>query len=134
MHVTDFGKSWRDGVALGAIIHNIRPDLVDMDQFHKQEARINLEHAFDAAEKHLGIPRLLDPEGMLFQFVTWSRKIFYHFESIHLCVSLSYLLLINHHTKHIVASCRTATNPLHCLHFAEPPFVWCPSYAALCPS
>ncbi|KAH9507324.1 hypothetical protein Btru_056910, partial [Bulinus truncatus] len=62
--VKDFGKSWRTGVAFNALIHNIRPDLVDMDQIRRQQARINLEHAFTTAESHLGIPRLLDPEDV----------------------------------------------------------------------
>lgn len=46
------------------MIHNIRPDLVDMDQIRRQQARISLEQAFSTAESHLGIPRLLDPEGI----------------------------------------------------------------------
>lgn len=45
------------------MIHNIRPDLVDMEEIRKQNARVNLEHAFSTAENELGIPRLLDPEG-----------------------------------------------------------------------
>ena len=61
----DFAKSWRDGVAFNAMIHNIRPDLVDMDIIRKQTAKVNLEHAFSTAEDHLGIARLLDPEGRI---------------------------------------------------------------------
>lgn len=63
LHIKDFGKSWKDGVAFNAMIHNIRPDLVDMDAVKRQQARVNLEHAFSTAENQLGIPRLLDPEG-----------------------------------------------------------------------
>ncbi|XP_035824390.1 nesprin-1 [Aplysia californica] len=64
LDIKDFGKSWKDGVAFNAMIHNIRPDLVDMDQIRRQQARINLEHAFSTAESELGIPRLLDPEDV----------------------------------------------------------------------
>ncbi|GFO48198.1 nesprin-1, partial [Plakobranchus ocellatus] len=64
LQIKDFGKSWKDGVAFNAMIHNIRPDLVDMDQIRRQQARINLEHAFSTAEQELGIPRLLDPEDV----------------------------------------------------------------------
>ncbi|CAG5128720.1 unnamed protein product, partial [Candidula unifasciata] len=64
LHVKDFGKSWNNGVAFNAMIHNVRPDLVDMDLIRKQQAKINLEHAFSTAESHLGIPRLLDPEDV----------------------------------------------------------------------
>ncbi|XP_025103982.1 nesprin-1-like isoform X4 [Pomacea canaliculata] len=64
LHIKDFGKSWKDGVAFNAMIHNIRPDLVDMDAVKRQQARVNLEHAFSTAENQLGIPRLLDPEDV----------------------------------------------------------------------
>ena len=64
IEIRDFGKSWRDGMAFNAIVHTIRPDLVDMDRVRKQSARVNLENAFSTAENHLGIARLLDPEGM----------------------------------------------------------------------
>jgi len=65
IEIRDFGKSWRDGVAFTAMVHTIRPDLVDVEQAKKQSARLNLENAFSTAENHLGIPRLIDPEGML---------------------------------------------------------------------
>ncbi|KAH3846188.1 hypothetical protein DPMN_088486 [Dreissena polymorpha] len=61
IEVKDFGRSLRDGLAFNAIIHTIRPDLVDMDQVRKQSARVNIESAFSIAEDHLGIARLLDP-------------------------------------------------------------------------
>jgi len=63
--VTDFGSSWRDGVAFNALIHGLRPELVDMARLSSNTTRANLEYAFNAAEKHLGIPRLLDVEGRL---------------------------------------------------------------------
>ena len=51
-------------MAFNAIVHTIRPDLVDMERVRKQSARVNLENAFSTAENHLGIARLLDPEGL----------------------------------------------------------------------
>ena len=66
LDIKDFGKSRKDGVAFNAMIHNIRPDLVDMDQIRRQQARVNLEAAFSTAENELGIPRLLDPEGNVY--------------------------------------------------------------------
>ena len=59
----DFGPSWRDGHAFNAMIHNIRPELVDMQHLPNYPNKVNLERAFDAAESELGIPRLLDAEG-----------------------------------------------------------------------
>ncbi|XP_033734091.1 spectrin beta chain, erythrocytic-like isoform X2 [Pecten maximus] len=64
IEITNFGKSWRDGLAFNAIIHTIRPDLVDFEQVRQQNARVNLEQAFSTAENSLGIPRLLDPEDV----------------------------------------------------------------------
>ena len=70
IEIRDFGKSWRDGMAFNAIVHTIRPDLVDMERVRKQNARVNLENAFSTAENHLGIARLLDPEGLQLLYLT----------------------------------------------------------------
>lgn len=59
----DFGPSWRSGVAFHAVIFALRPQLVDMERVWNQPNRANLEEAFSLAERELGIPRLLDPEG-----------------------------------------------------------------------
>lgn len=60
----DFGPSWRTGVAFHSVIYAIRPDLVDMELVKRRSNRENLEEAFTVAENELGIPRLLDPEGV----------------------------------------------------------------------
>ena len=59
----DFGQSWRDGHAFNAMIHTIRPELVDMSTLARNTNAVNLESAFSTAETHLGIPRLIDPVG-----------------------------------------------------------------------
>ncbi|XP_072170116.1 plectin-like [Diadema setosum] len=64
VHITDFGKSWRDGLAFNAIINRNRPDLVDFSSLKPSQHRANLESAFSIAEKHLGVTRLLDPEDV----------------------------------------------------------------------
>lgn len=66
IQITDFDKCWRDGLAFNAIIHTIRHDLIDFEMAKTQTARVNLEQAFSTAEKYLGIPRLIDPEGKTF--------------------------------------------------------------------
>lgn len=70
IEVKDFGPSWRSGVAFHSVIYAIRPDLVDMELVKRRNNRENLEEAFTLAENELGIPRLLDPEGV---FVSSSR-------------------------------------------------------------
>lgn len=65
LNVRDFGPSWRDGKAFNAMVHNIDPNLVNMEELNHKQNRENLENVFNVAEKELGIPRLLDPEGEL---------------------------------------------------------------------
>ncbi|XP_049266951.1 muscle-specific protein 300 kDa isoform X1 [Rhipicephalus sanguineus] len=64
VQVNDFGPSWRDGLAFLAIVHCIKPSLVDLDSAKKMDARNRLERAFSLADRELGIPRLLDPEDV----------------------------------------------------------------------
>lgn len=64
IHVRDFHKSWRDGLAFNALIHSHAPSLVDYSALKPEDRICNLENAFSVAQKHIGVPRLLDPEGM----------------------------------------------------------------------
>eukprot|EP01119_Soliformovum_irregulare_P006735 TRINITY_DN19167_c0_g1_i1.p1 TRINITY_DN19167_c0_g1~~TRINITY_DN19167_c0_g1_i1.p1 ORF type:complete len:1535 (+),score=670.97 TRINITY_DN19167_c0_g1_i1:168-4772(+) len=63
--VDNFHTSWQDGMAFCAIIHKHRPDLIDYDSLDKNNARQNLQLAFDVASKELGIPSLLDVEDLV---------------------------------------------------------------------
>ncbi|GFS59407.1 spectrin beta chain, non-erythrocytic 1 [Trichonephila inaurata madagascariensis] len=64
VRVRDFHRSWRDGLAFNALIHSHVPNLVDFSALKPQEHRHNLENAFHIASKHIGVPRLLDPEDV----------------------------------------------------------------------
>lgn len=61
--VTDFKSSWRNGLAFLAVIHALRPDLIDMKCVKHKSNKDNLKEAFTIAERELKIPRLLEPEG-----------------------------------------------------------------------
>jgi hypothetical protein len=63
VNVQNFHMSWKDGLALCALIHRHRPDLLDYSKLTKDHPLDNLNLAFDIAEKHLNIPRMLDAEG-----------------------------------------------------------------------
>jgi len=62
--VTNFSTSWKNGMALCALIHRHRPDLIDYSTLEKQNDAQNLELAFSVAEKNLDIPRLLEVEDL----------------------------------------------------------------------
>ncbi|XP_074092082.1 nesprin-2 isoform X2 [Macrotis lagotis] len=64
VNVTDFKSSWRNGMAFLAIIHALRPDLIDMNSVKGRSNRDNLKEAFRIAERELNIPTLLDPEDV----------------------------------------------------------------------
>ncbi|THH00172.1 hypothetical protein EW026_g2300 [Hermanssonia centrifuga] len=58
--VQDFSPSWSDGLALCALIHCHRPDLIDYDKLNKSDRHTNTRLAFQIADEHLGIPQLLE--------------------------------------------------------------------------
>uniref|UniRef100_A0A8C7XFW3 Plectin b n=2 Tax=Oryzias sinensis TaxID=183150 RepID=A0A8C7XFW3_9TELE len=60
----NFTTSWRDGKLFNAVIHKHYPRLIDMGKVYQQSNLENLEHAFNVAEKDLGVTRLLDPEDV----------------------------------------------------------------------
>uniref|UniRef100_A0A9J8ACA9 Calponin-homology (CH) domain-containing protein n=1 Tax=Cyprinus carpio carpio TaxID=630221 RepID=A0A9J8ACA9_CYPCA len=61
LNVKDFKESWRSGVVFLAILHALRPNIVDLTRARTRTNRQNLEEAFHIAERELHIPRLLDP-------------------------------------------------------------------------
>ncbi|KAK7690274.1 hypothetical protein QCA50_006929 [Cerrena zonata] len=60
VEVVDFSTSWSDGLALCALIHCHRPDLIDYDRLNKLDRHGNTQLAFDVAAEHLEIPQLLE--------------------------------------------------------------------------
>uniref|UniRef100_A0A8C3CP11 F-actin monooxygenase n=1 Tax=Cairina moschata TaxID=8855 RepID=A0A8C3CP11_CAIMO len=56
VNVTDLTTSWKSGLALCAIIHRFRPDLIDFDALNEEDVVKNNQLAFDVAEREFGIP------------------------------------------------------------------------------
>lgn len=63
--VNNFHTSWQDGLAFNCLIQAYRPDLVQYQTLNAKSKEPNLNHAFDLAEQHLGIPKLLDAADMV---------------------------------------------------------------------
>ncbi|XP_060033144.1 F-actin-monooxygenase MICAL2 isoform X2 [Erinaceus europaeus] len=55
VRVTDLTTSWRSGLALCAIIHRFRPELINFDTLNEDDAVENNQLAFDVAEREFGI-------------------------------------------------------------------------------
>lgn len=64
-NVQNFHMSFKDGLAFCALIHRHRPDLIDYDSLSKEDPYRNLNYAFEVAEQHLDIPKMLDAEDMV---------------------------------------------------------------------
>ncbi|XP_054982724.1 F-actin-monooxygenase MICAL3 isoform X4 [Sorex araneus] len=64
VNVTDLTMSWKSGLALCAIIHRYRPDLIDFDSLDEQNVEMNNQLAFDIAEKELGISPIMTGKEM----------------------------------------------------------------------
>ncbi|XP_058261546.1 alpha-actinin-2-like isoform X2 [Hemibagrus wyckioides] len=65
VNVQNFHCSWKDGLAFCALIHRHRPDLIDYSKLNKDDHLGNLNLALEIAEKHLDIPKMLDPEDII---------------------------------------------------------------------
>lgn len=64
VNVQDFSISWSDGLALCALIHCHRPELLDYDKLDKSDRHGNTRLAFQVAADHLGVPQLLEVEDL----------------------------------------------------------------------
>ncbi|XP_049429559.1 F-actin-monooxygenase mical2b isoform X1 [Epinephelus fuscoguttatus] len=53
--VTNLTSSWRNGLALCALIHCQRPELIDYDSLNEEDVAGNNQLAFDLAEREFGI-------------------------------------------------------------------------------
>ncbi|XP_072233704.1 protein-methionine sulfoxide oxidase mical3b isoform X2 [Leuresthes tenuis] len=62
--VNDLTTSWKSGLALCALIHRYRPDLIDFDSLDESSVEENIRLAFDAAEQEFGISPLMTVEEM----------------------------------------------------------------------
>ncbi|XP_051886856.1 protein-methionine sulfoxide oxidase mical3a isoform X4 [Pristis pectinata] len=62
--VVDLTRSWKSGLALCAIIHRYRPDLIDFQQLNEKNVESNNQLAFDIAEREFGISPIMTGKEM----------------------------------------------------------------------
>lgn len=63
--VTNFGSSLHSGLALCALIHKFRPQLINFDSLDKNNKVQNLKVAMAAAEKYFGLEQYITPNEFL---------------------------------------------------------------------
>ncbi|KAL6437477.1 hypothetical protein ACFW04_005150 [Cataglyphis niger] len=64
IHIEDMGASFKDGLAICAIIHRYRPDLISFYSLNAEDVVKNNQLAFDTLEKELNIPPIMTGEEM----------------------------------------------------------------------
>ncbi|XP_011345174.1 F-actin-monooxygenase Mical isoform X2 [Ooceraea biroi] len=64
IHIEDMGASFKDGLAICAIIHRYRPDLIDFYSLDVEDVVKNNQLAFDILEKELGILPIMTGKEM----------------------------------------------------------------------
>ncbi|XP_056589123.1 F-actin-monooxygenase mical1 [Triplophysa dalaica] len=64
VRVKDLSESWRSGLALCALIHHFRPELLEMSSLGEFDATKNNQLAFDLLEKEYGITPVMRASDM----------------------------------------------------------------------
>ncbi|CAG5084574.1 Similar to Mical: [F-actin]-monooxygenase Mical (Drosophila melanogaster) [Cotesia congregata] len=62
--ITDMTSSFKDGMAICAIVHRYRPDLIDFNSLKSDDVEKNNQLAYDVLEKELGISPIMTGEEM----------------------------------------------------------------------
>ncbi|XP_070821164.1 F-actin-monooxygenase mical2b isoform X2 [Chaetodon trifascialis] len=53
--IADLTSSWKSGIALCALIHRFKPQLIDFDSLNEEDPAANLQLALDISEREFGI-------------------------------------------------------------------------------
>lgn len=64
--VSNFSTDWNDGLALGALVDSVAPGLLpNWPKWHRANALSNTTEAMNAADKWLGVPKLIEPHELI---------------------------------------------------------------------
>ncbi|XP_042903650.1 uncharacterized protein [Parasteatoda tepidariorum] len=64
IRIENFTTSWKDGLALCAVLHHYRPDLINLSDLDPENVTKNNQLAFDVCERELGIPPVMTGQEM----------------------------------------------------------------------
>lgn len=62
--IENMTSSWKNGLALCAILHRYRPDLIDLDELSAADVAANNQQAYDILEREYGIPPVMTGQEM----------------------------------------------------------------------
>jgi predicted nucleic acid-binding Zn-ribbon protein len=65
VNITNFARSWNNGMAFCALIHHYFPDKIPYDELKPENKAENFHLAFKVAEEEADIPQLLEVEDMV---------------------------------------------------------------------
>ena len=81
--ITDVTDSFKDGIALCAIIHRYRPDLMDFSSLDPGDVAVNNQLAFDILEE-LGVPPVIKHKRLPHLFFILDLVYLFHFHEFRL--------------------------------------------------
>ncbi|GAB6029662.1 hypothetical protein CHUAL_014161 [Chamberlinius hualienensis] len=64
VRVENMTTSWKNGLALCAIIHRYRPDLIDFNSLDEANCESNIQLAFDVCEREFGVAPIMTAKEM----------------------------------------------------------------------
>lgn len=85
--IEDFSNSWTDGMALCAVVHRYRPDLLPWSKVKACASNVErIQLAFDAARTH-GIRPLIDADDLAaggdeFSMITYLTEVYHQFSAL----------------------------------------------------
>uniref|UniRef100_A0A913HW11 Calponin-homology (CH) domain-containing protein n=1 Tax=Strongyloides stercoralis TaxID=6248 RepID=A0A913HW11_STRER len=83
--ITDFTSSWRDGMALNALIASYDPTLIDMDKIRNMKGDERIENAINIAKYKLNVPNLLTTKDFHSEYLD-NRSVVLYLMTLYLCL------------------------------------------------
>uniref|UniRef100_A0A0N4ZFM9 Dystrophin n=1 Tax=Parastrongyloides trichosuri TaxID=131310 RepID=A0A0N4ZFM9_PARTI len=83
--ISDFTSSWRDGMALNALIASYDPTLIDMDEIRNMKGDERIENALNIAKYKLNVPKLLSPKDFHSEYLD-NRSVVLYLMTLYLCL------------------------------------------------